>query len=230
METCVSNIKSWAPDDRPREKALLHGFQALSMSELLAILIHKGTYKRSAVDLGKEIIALCHNNLNELGKLTIQDFIRIKGIGPAKAIIIATAIELGKRRQTSELVQYEQVKSPVDMAKFLQIQLKDFTREVFAVVFLNKSNKIKKFEIISHGGLTETIVDVRVIFRKALEYGATQIILCHNHPSGSLHPSQADKNITRRIKESAAIMNIHLLDHFIISDAGYFSFSNAGIL
>lgn len=230
METYISNIKNWAPDDRPREKALLHGFQALSMSELLAILIHKGTYKRSAVDLGKEIIALCNNNLNELGKLTIEDFTRIKGIGPAKAVVIATAIELGKRRQTSELVQYNRVKSPEDMAQYLQIQLKDYTREVFAVVFLNQGNKIKKFEIISHGGLTETIVDIRIIIRKALEYEATQIILCHNHPSGALKPSQADKNVTHRIKESAGLMNIQLLDHFIISDAGYFSFANEGIL
>ena len=230
MQEKKYSIKQWAKDDRPREKLLLKGADALSDSELLAILIHNGTREKSAVDLAKEVLKTGKDNLIELGKISIKDLMKIKGIGSAKAITIAAALELGRRRQTTEPLMKTAVSTSNEIANFLQTKLKDFRHEVFAVLFLNRANKINHFEIISEGGITGTVADPRIILKKALEENAVSIILCHNHPSGSLKPSRADEELTFKIKEAAKYLDISVLDHLIVSDAGYYSFADEGIL
>ncbi len=224
MQEHKYSIKQWAKDDRPREKLLLNGAENLSNSELLAILIHNGSKEKTAVDLAKEILKLGKDNLGELGKLSIKELMKIKGIGEAKAITIAAALELGRRRQAAVPLEKLAVSSSDDIAHFLQAKLKDYRHEVFAVLFLNRANKINHFEIISEGGITGTVADPRVILRKALEEDAVNIILCHNHPSGSLKPSRADEQLTAKIKEAARYLDITVLDHIIVSEDGYYSF------
>ncbi len=223
-------IKQWAKDDRPREKLLLKGAENLSNSELLAILIHNGTKEKTAVDLGKEILKLGKDNLNELGKLSVKELMKIKGIGEAKAITIAAALELGRRRQATASLEKSVVGSSNDIAAYLRAALKDYRHEVFAVIFLNRANKINHFEIVSAGGITGTVADPRVILKKALEENAISIILCHNHPSGSLKPSRADEELTTKIKEAAKYFDIKVIDHIIVSEDGYYSFADEGIL
>jgi DNA repair protein RadC len=230
MQENKHSIKQWAKDDRPREKLLLRGSENLSNSELLAILIHNGNREKTAVDLGKEVLKLGKNNLNELGKLSLKDLMKIKGIGEAKAITIAAALELGRRRHASASLEKAVVTTSNDMANFLRSALKDFRHEVFAVVFLNQANKVNHFEIISEGGITGTVADPRIILKKALEEDAVSIILSHNHPSGSLKPSRADEALTLKIKEAARYFDIRVVDHIIVSEDGYFSFSDEGIL
>lgn len=225
-----TSIKNWAIDDRPREKLLAKGTAALSNSELLAILINNGSKNKSAVELAKEILKLGHDNLNELGKLSLNDFKQVKGIGEAKSIIIAAALELGRRRHASAALEKTVVRSSRDIAAYLQATLKDYSYEVFAVVFLNRANKINHFEIISKGGITGTVADPRVILKKALEEDATAIVLCHNHPSGNLKPSRADEDLTKKIKEAAAYFDIKIIDHIIVSEDGFYSFADDGIL
>lgn len=224
------SIKNWAKDDRPREKLISKTALALSDSELLAILLNSGNNEKTAVDLARELLQLGKNNLNELGKLSIKEFMKIKGIGEAKAVTIAAALELGRRRQSANFLGKAIVKDSKDIANYLQILLKDYTQEVFAVVFLNRANKINHFEIVSEGGITGTVADPRVILRKALEENATSIILCHNHPSGNLKPSRADEEMTQKIKEAARFLDIKVMDHVIVSEEGYFSFSDEGYL
>jgi len=190
-----TSIKNWAVDDRPREKLFIKGAAVLSDSELLAILISSGNKEKSAVELAKEVLLLGKNNLNELGKLSVNDFMKIKGIGEAKAITLAAALELGRRRQATSSLNKTSIKSSNDIAEYLKATLKDYAYEIFAVVFLNRSNKINHFEIISKGGITGTVADPRVILKKALEEDATAIVLCHNHPSGNLKPSKLMKNL-----------------------------------
>ena len=223
-------IKHWAKDDRPREKLLMSGAENLSTSELLALLIQKGTRNRSAIDLARDVLRLGKDNLAELGKLSVQDFMKIKGIGEAKAITIAAALELGRRRQESPLLAKSTIGCSNDIAIYLQGKFRDLRREVFAVLFLNRSNKINHFEIVSEGGITGTVADPRIILRKALEHDAVSIILCHNHPSGSLRPSRADEELTFKIREAARYFDIKVLDHVIVSDEGYYSFADEGIM
>src|SRR5258706_8071992 len=230
MQEHKYSIKQWSKDDRPREKLLSAGAENLSNSELLAILIHKGTRQKTAVDLAKEILKLGKDNLPELGKLSIKELMKIKGIGEAKAITIAAALELGRRRQAAAPLQKKVVGSSGDTARYLQTKLKDHRHEVFAVLFLNRANKINHFEIISEGGITGTVADPRIILRKALEEDAVNIILCHNHPSGSLKPSRADEELTRKIKEAARLLDIAVIDHVIVSEDGYYSFADEGLL
>lgn len=225
-----TSIKNWAADDRPREKMLGKGAAALSNSELIAILINNGSKDKSAVDLAKEVLKLGSDNLNELGKLTLKDFQQIKGIGEAKAIAIAAALELGRRRQAAATLEKPIVKSSLDIAQYLKAVLKDFTYEVFAVLFLNRANKINHFEIISRGGITGTVADPRIILKKALENDAVSLVLSHNHPSGSLKPSRADEELTLKIKEAAKYFDIKILDHIIVSEEGYYSFADEGLL
>ncbi|MFM2326710.1 MAG: hypothetical protein RIR31_912 [Bacteroidota bacterium] len=225
-----TSIKNWAADDRPREKLLNKGAEVLSNSELIAILINNGNKDQTAVDLAKEILKLGSNNLNELGKLTLKDFQQIKGIGQAKAITIAAALELGRRRQAAATLDKAVVQSSKDIAQYLRVVLKDFTYEVFAVLFLNRANKVNHFEIISRGGITGTVADPRVILKKALEQDATSIVLSHNHPSGSLKPSNADEELTKKIKEAAKYLDIKVIDHIIVSEEGYYSFADEGLL
>ena len=230
MQEQKYSIKQWAKDDRPREKLLFHGATTLSDSELIAILIHNGSKEKTAVDLAKEILKLSKDNLSELGKLSVKDLMKVKGIGEAKAISIVAALELGRRRQTSGTLQKKIISTSNDIADYCIAKLKDYRHEVFAVMYLNRANKINHFEIVSEGGITGTVADPRIILKKALEEDAVSIILCHNHPSGSLKPSRADEDLTNKIKEAAKYFDIRVLDHMIVSDAGYFSFADEGLL
>ena len=230
MQAEKHSIKQWAKDDRPREKLLMKGAESLSDSELLAILIVNGTRSKTAIDLAKEILILGKNNLPELGKLSVKELMKIKGIGEAKAITIVAALEIGRRRQAMNYREKAVMTSSNDVANYLQSLLKDYRHEVFAVLFLNRANKINHFQIVSEGGITGTVADPRIILKKALEEDAVSIILCHNHPSGSLKPSGADQELTKKIKEAAQFFDIKVLDHLIVSDAGYYSFADEGIL
>lgn len=230
MQSNKPSIKDWAKDDRPREKLLSRNPMTLSDSELLAILIHVGTKDKSAVDLAKEVMKLGKNNLNELGRLTVKELMKIKGIGLAKAVTIAAALELGRRRQAMGSLVTPVITQSNEIANYLQALLRDHHYEVFAVVFLNQANRINHFEIISQGGITGTVADPRVILKKALEEDAVSIILCHNHPSGNLKPSRADEELTRKIREAAKYFDIKVLDHIIVGNGGYFSFADEGIL
>jgi DNA repair protein RadC len=223
-------IKLWAKDDRPREKLLTNGAENLSNSELLAILIHNGSREKSAVDLAKEVLKLGKDNLGELGKLSIKELTKIKGIGEAKAITIAAALELGRRRQGAAPLEKSIITSSTDIANYLKTRLSDLAYEVFAVIFLNQANKVNHFEIISEGGITGTVADPRIILKKALEQNAVSMILCHNHPSGSLKPSKQDGILTTKIKEAALLLDIRVIDHIIVSEAGYYSFADEGLL
>jgi DNA repair protein RadC len=224
------SIKNWAKDDRPREKLLLKGAENLSDSELLAILINKGTREKSAVEVAKEVLRLGKDDLNELGKLSVKDLMRVKGMGTAKAIAIAAALELGRRRQAYFPHPKTVIARSADIAHYLQTMLKDYRHEVFGVIFLNRANKIISFDIVSEGGITSTVVDPRIILKKALEENAVSLILCHNHPSGSLKPSRADEELTRKIREGASFLDINVMDHIIVSEYGYYSFADDGKL
>jgi DNA repair protein RadC len=225
-----TSIKNWAIDDRPREKLLFKGSEMLSNSELLAILINNGSKEKSAVVLAKEVLKLSKDDLNELGKLSLKEIQQIKGIGIAKAITIAAALELGRRRHAATTLEKTTITCSRDIATYLQAKIKDFSYEVLGIVFLNNANKIKHFEIISRGGITGTIADPRVILKKALDENATSIVLCHNHPSGNLQPSRADEEITKKIKAAAKFFDIKLVDHIIVSEEGYYSFADDGKL
>ena len=225
-----TSIKNWAVDDRPREKLLAKGRESLSDSELLAILINTGSGKSSAVDLAKKVLKLGQDNLDELGKISVKEMMTISGIGEAKAVTLVAALELGRRRTTTSILDKKYVRSSQELATFLKSSLKDHPYEVFAVVFLNRANKIKHFEILSKGGLTHTIVDPRIVFAKALEVQATSMVLCHNHPSGSLRPSRADEEMTERIKNAGKLLDIQVIDHLIVSDEGYYSFADEGLI
>ncbi|HKG69893.1 MAG TPA: DNA repair protein RadC [Segetibacter sp.] len=225
------SIKNWAVDDRPREKLALKGAETLSNSELLAILINNGSVEKSAVDLAKELLAAVENNLQRLSKLSVKELVnlKIKGLGPAKAITIAAALELGVRRSMADNKK-EVIQSSKDIANYLKAQLEYKKHEVFAVVFLNRANKINHYEIISEGGITGTVADPRIILKKALEHDAVSIVLCHNHPSGNLKPSRQDQELTNKIKEASGFFDIKVLDHIIVSEEGYYSFADDGML
>ena len=230
MQEKKYSIKYWAKDDRPREKLLLKGPDALSDSELLAILINNGNKEKSAVELARDVLKLGKDNLHELGKLSVKEITKVKGVGEAKAITIAAALELGRRRHAVSYIPNKIVRSSNEIAGFLQSRLKDYQHEVFAVIFMNQANKINHFEVISVGGITATIADPRIVLKKALEENAVSIVLCHNHPSGSLKPSRADQELTRKIKEAASYFDIRVSDHIIISENGYYSFADHGIM
>jgi DNA repair protein RadC len=230
MQDQKQPIKDWAKDDRPREKLLSKTPGSLSDAELLAILIRMGTPENSAVEVARAVLKLGKNSLNELGKLSIRELMGIKGIGEAKAITIAAALELGRRRQALLPLDKPMVKDSREVASYLQTLLRDLTYEVFAVLFLNRAARIRHFEIISKGGINGTVADPRLILKKALEENAVSIILCHNHPSGKLQPSRADQELTVKVKEAAKLFDIKLLDHIIVSDEGYFSFADEGLL
>jgi DNA repair protein RadC len=225
------SIKKWAKDDRPREKLRSRGCQALSDSELLAILIRNGVKKRSAVDLAKDIMCLGKNDLGILAKLSVPELMSVTGIGEAKAVIISAALELGRRRQSiTSVIDKMIVKSSLEIATYIQSLLRDMHNEVFGVVYLNQANKVKHYEVISMGGITGTVADPRIIFRKALSEDAVSIILFHNHPSGNLRPSRADEELTSKIIQAAKLFDIRILDHLIVSEEGYFSFADEGLI
>ena len=223
-------IKSWAEDDRPREKMLLKGKTALSDAELVAILIGSGSKNESAVTLSKRILASIDNNLNSLGKLSVLELQRFKGIGEAKAISIITALELGRRRRLEEATELPRITSSKSIFEIMQPIIGELPHEEFWIIYLNNSNKIIHKEQLSKGGLTGTLVDVRLVFKKAIELNATGIILCHNHPSGKLQPSSADISITSKLKQAGETLDIKVLDHLIVTENDYFSFADENIL
>lgn len=224
-------IREWNEDDQPREKLLLKGAKALSNSELLAILINNGTRNKSAVDLCKELLQKNNNDLLKLASLSVTEILKlnIKGLGPAKAVAIVAALELGIRRDTTSNTK-DKILTSKDVAAFLKAQYQYYKHEVFVVVYLNQSNKVLHHEIISEGGITGTIADPRIIFKNALSHNATSIVLSHNHPSGNLKPSRQDELLTEKIKQAAQFLDIKVLDHIIVSEEGYFSFADEGLL
>jgi len=223
-------ITDWALEDRPREKLIQKGTSSLSDAELLAILISSGTKDKSAVDLGRELLGNVSNNLNSLGKLTIADLTKIRGIGTARAVTIAAALELGRRRKLADAQEVPQIRSSKDVADIFQPILSDLLHEEFWILFLNRSNKVITQMKLSQGGISGTVTDVRIVMKKAIECLASGIIVCHNHPSGNLNPSESDSKITQKIKEAGSLMDIQLLDHLIISDKDYYSFADNGVL
>ena len=224
------SIKNWSQDDQPREKLRDKGKTVLSDAELLAILIGSGNREESAVDLCKRILASVDNNLNALGKLTIKQLMSFKGIGEAKAISIVGAMEIGRRRRLEDAISLDKITSSKTVFEIMQPIVGELSHEEFWILYLNNSNKIIKKNQLSKGGITGTLVDVRLVLKTALEYGATSLILCHNHPSGALKPSQADKDITQKLKKGAQSLDIKVLDHLIITEQSYFSFADEDLL
>ncbi len=224
------SIKNWSDDDKPREKLAKKGKSVLSDAELLAILIGSGNRDESAVELSKRILASINNNLNELGKLSIQQLMQFKGIGEAKAVTIAAALEMGRRRRGEASEKITKITSSKDVFELLQPILGDLSHEEFWVVYLNNSNKVLHTEQQSKGGITGTLVDVRLVIKQALEYGAVGLILAHNHPSETLKVSNADKKITKKIQLAAEVLDIKVLDHVIITQKAYFSFADNNLL
>jgi DNA repair protein RadC len=222
-------ITHWSEDDKPREKLMLKGKSALSDAELIAILIGSGSRNESAVELSKRILKSVNNNLNALGKLTVLQLIDFKGIGEAKAISIIAALELGRRRRAEDAVELIKITSSKMIFEIMQPIIGELPHEEFWIVYLNNSNKIISKSQLSKGGITGTLVDVRLVFKNALEMGATALILCHNHPSGTLVPSDADKQITKKLKVAGDSLEIKVLDHLIVTETNYFSFVDEGI-
>ena len=223
-------ITEWAEEDRPREKLLKKGVFSLSDAELLAILISSGTRELSAVDLSRELLKLVNNNLNTLGKLSVEEISSIRGIGSAKAVTIVAAMELGRRRQSAESPLDKQIKMSSDVFDIFQPMLADLSYEEFWAVFLSRANRVIGKMKISQGGVSGTVTDVRLVMKKAVESLSSGIIICHNHPSGNITPSDADKKITKKIKEAASFFDIQLLDHVIVAGKNYYSFADNNIL
>lgn len=224
------SIKCWAEDDRPREKLILKGKNALSDAELLAIILGSGTRKKSAVELAKDLLIGSKNNLQSFSKLSLHDLKKFDGIGEAKAVGILAALELGRRRKESENNKKIKIISSKQIYDHMSSYLSDLQHEEFYAVFLNRANEIVKTKQISIGGLSGTVADGKVIFKAALEEGAHGIILIHNHPSGQLKPSDADKALTKKMVEFGRYIDLPILDHLIFTDNGYFSFADQGIL
>ena len=223
-------ILSWAEEDRPREKLLIKGKAALSDAELIAILIGSGNTDQSAVELSKDILLSISHDLNALAKLTVNDLQKFKGIGEAKAISIVSALELGRRRKSTEPNSKPQIRSSADVYEQIKPQLMDQPIEQFWILLLSRSNKVIKKQMISTGGVSGTIADPKVIFKAALDVLASGLILIHNHPSGNLKPSQADIQLTKKMKDSGRLLEIPILDHVIFTDNGYFSFADESML
>ena len=222
-------ITNWSEDDKPREKLMLKGKSVLSDAELIAILIGSGSRNESAVDLSKKILASVDNNLNALGKVSISQLMNFKGIGEAKAISIIAALELGRRRRAEEVVELKKVTSSKVIFEIMQPIIGELPHEEFWIIYLNNSNIVISKSQLSKGGITGTLVDIRIVFKTALEMGATALILCHNHPSGTLIPSDADRQITRKLKLAGESLEIKVLDHLIVTETSYFSFADEGI-
>lgn len=224
------SIKSWAEDDRPREKLIQKGRSNLTDAELIAILIGSGNRELSAVELAKLILSSCENNLNNISKKSVTDLMKFKGIGEAKAISIIAALELGRRRKENGVVKKMKISSSKDAFSVLHPLMVDKPVEEFWVLLLNQNNRVQSKHLISAGGISGTVADIRVILRKALDELSSGIILSHNHPSGNILPSQADKNLTHKIIEASKLMDLKVLDHIIIGDEDYFSFADSDIL
>ena len=226
----MKSIKSWAEEDRPREKMLAKGKESLSDAELIAILIGSGNSNESAVDLSRRILRDNNDNLIELSKLSLNDLLKYKGIGEAKAVTIAAALELGRRRRFSEALEKPCIKNSQLAYECFYAHLSDLDHEQFWIMLLNNANKVIKLEKIGVGGMTGTTADPKKIFKCALENNAASVMLCHNHPSGNIFPSNADKQITNNLVKAGQLLEIKILDHIIIGNDNYFSFADEGLL
>lgn len=226
------SINQWAEEDRPREKLMKHGAATLTNAELLAILIGSGSQDESAVDLMKRVLADCGNNLNTLGKKTIDELTggRYKGLGPAKAVTIIAACELGKRRQAEKAEERQKLDSAAAIYEYMLPKMQDLPKEEAWVLLMNQNFKLIKSVMLSHGGITETAVDIRLAVKNALLCNATVLALCHNHPSGNTQPSSDDDRLTQRMKKACELMRLHFLDHLIVTDGRYYSYSEEGRL
>ena len=224
------SIKNWSQDDQPREKLRDKGKAVLSDAELVAIIIGSGNTEESAVDLSKRILASVENNLNALGKLSLKQLMEFKGIGEAKAITITAALELGRRRKLEDTKQLTKITSSRDVFELMHPYLGELPHEEFWILYLNNSNKVLQKNQLSKGGITGTLVDVRLVLKTALEVGAVSLILVHNHPSGTLKPSQSDKDLTLKLKRASEHLDIRVLDHLIITETNYFSFADDNML
>ncbi len=229
MEQNKTSIKQWAEEDRPREKLLLKGKSVLSEAELIGILIGSGTRTLTAVDLAKQILHSVNNNLNQLAKLSVNDLKKFKGIGEAKAINIVSALELGRRRKEADQPKVIKITSSKLAYEIMRPYLQDIPHEEFWILLLNRANQLLKPVAISHGGVSGTVADPKIIFKTALDALASSIILVHNHPSGNLKPSQTDLNLTKKLKEAGRVLEIPVLDHLIYTDSGYFSMADEGV-
>lgn len=228
--TTKLSIKNLAPDDRPREKMLGKGKDALSNAEILAIIIGSGSLEKSAVQLCQEILAYVDNDLNKLAKMSVSDLMQFKGIGEAKAISISASLELGRRRVPEDFDAAASIKGSKDVYEAIQTLFQDKEHEEFYAVLLSRANKIKSIELISKGGVSGTLADGKIIFKKALAMTASGIILCHNHPSGNLQPSQADIDLTKRLTEFGKFIDLQVLDHLIVTNESYLSFADEGLM
>jgi len=224
------SIKNWSQDDQPREKLRDKGKSVLSDAELIAILIGSGNRNESAVALCQRILAGVNNNLSALGKLSINQLIEFNGIGEAKAISIIAALELGRRRRVEDALEHHKISSSRSVFELMQPLVGELPHEEFWIIYLNNSNKVIRKIQLSKGGITGTLVDIRLALKKALEVGATGIILVHNHPSGTLKPSEADKQLTKKLKTAGESLDIKVLDHVIITEKSYFSFADENVL
>jgi DNA repair protein RadC len=229
LEEKTLGIKSWSPEDRPREKLILKGRASLSDAELIAILLGTGTATMSAVDLAKRILLFADNNIHRLAQLTVKDLIKIKGVGEAKAISIIAALELGRRRKSNDIDKLA-ITSSKQAFDLLRSDLTDIPHEEFWIILLNRGNRVVKKQKISLGGVSGTVADPKIIFKLALDELASGIILAHNHPSGNLDASVADHDLTRKLKEGGRLLDIQILDHLIIAEDRYFSFADEGLL
>ncbi|MCC8360857.1 RadC family protein [Salinimicrobium sediminilitoris] len=223
-------IKHWAEGDRPREKLLQHGRQHLSDAELLAILIGSGSKNESAVEVCKKVLSKAGDNLNELGRFSVNQLMEVKGIGQVRALTIVAALELGRRRRSSEALEKKKISSSTSVFELMQPKIGELPHEEFWILYLNNSNKVIQELPLSKGGITGTLVDVRLAYKQALNLGATATILVHNHPSGNLNPSAADKQLTQKFKTAGESLDIKVLDHLIITENSYFSFADEGLL
>lgn len=221
-------IKDLSPDDRPREKLMLRGRKSLTDSELLAIILGSGSKNKTAIELAQEILLYSENDINLLGHLTFHDLIKFKGVGEAKAVNIIASMEFGRRRAKFSSEKKIKVRSSNDVYNFLKADYQDLKHEECYIILLNRNNEIIRKEQVSKGGVSGTIVDAKIIFKMAFDFGASSMILSHNHPSGNLQPSIEDKKITEKIKDFGKMIELPLLDHLIFADNGYFSFSDNG--
>jgi|TARA_B110000091_G_scaffold25857_1_gene24983 DNA repair protein RadC len=224
------SIKNWSEEDQPREKLMKLGRQVLSDAELLAILIGSGSRSESAIELCKRILHQSDNNINQLAKLSVNDLMKFKGIGEAKAISIIAALEIGRRRKSEDVIVKTSIASSTHLYEYIKPVLEDLPHEEFWIVLLSRANKIIDKQLIGRGGISETTADIKLIFKKSIESLASGIILAHNHPSGNLKPSQSDINLTNKIIEASKLMDIKVLDHLIIGDGNYYSFADEGII
>jgi DNA repair protein RadC len=223
-------IKSWSPEDRPREKLLVKGTSALSHAELIAILIGSGTTALSAVEVAKKILQAVDNNLNELAKLSASDLMKVKGIGEAKAVTIVAALELGRRRKDVDTEEKPRISGSKDAFEQVKADLMDLPHEEFWVILLNRANRMMRKKRVSEGGVSGTVADPKIIFKLALEELASGVIVVHNHPSGNLAASQSDVDLTKKLKEAGKFLEVQLLDHLIIAGQKYFSFADEGTI